>query len=295
MYTLIIPAHNEENSIQEVIKSAYDILEKSSEGQAFEIIVVNDGSSDATQSKVEELSFQNVYLINLAVRRGVGAARTLAVRKARGSKILFIDGDLTYDVHDIASIIKELKNYDMVIGARHKEKGSLPLLRSFTKNTFRVLASLLTKTKIKDLNSGLRGMDKEKTLEFLYLLPVGHSWVSTITLAFIANGYRVGYVDTIYKKREGKSKFNIIKDTSAFFVTILKTIVYFYPLRVILPVSFFFFMVGFVLFFFRDIPQKNIADTTILMWVVGFIMFIFALISEQLACLRREINQKITS
>lgn len=292
MISLIIPVYNEENSIREVVKNCYDVLQKKVGDGNFEILVVDDGSTDSSRQIIRECTNEAVFPLEHAVRRGVGSARLTGVRKARGEKILFIDADTTYETNDLGPIIDGLQTADMVIGARRQEEGTLPVLRFCVKLFFRKLAEWLTQSRIPDLNSGLRGMDREKTKQFLYLLPKGHSWVSTITLCFLAEGYTVAYVPTEYSKRRGSSKFNVLKDSYAMFMTIVKTVVYFYPLRVIMPFSFAFAGCG-MLFLLRDLVRRNIADTTILMVVMAVLMFVFALLSEQLACLRREINQRI--
>ncbi|MBU1862821.1 MAG: glycosyltransferase family 2 protein [Candidatus Omnitrophica bacterium] len=292
MYSLIIPVYNEEESISEIIDSSRKCMMDCLHGGPFEIIVVDDGSGDQSLTIARTKTYKELVVLQHSTRRGVGAARTTGVLHAKGKKILFIDADCTYNASDIPKVIEGLTHSDMVIGARKEEKGTFFILRASIKYLFRKLAGALTKTNIPDLNSGLRGMDCDKTRQFLYVLPTGHSWVSTITLCFLASGFSVSFIPITYNKRKGKSKFKIVRDTYSFFVTILKTVVYFYPLRVIMPVSIFFFMSGLV-FFTRDIIQRNMADTTILLFVVSVIMFIFALISEQLACLRREINQKI--
>ena len=292
MYSIIIPVYNEEKSIGAIIDSILKVMQESIGKKPFEIIVVDDGSTDNSVHIINEKKYKEVLLIKHKSRRGVGAARTTGVMNAKGSKILFIDADSTYEPEDIPAIINRLDSADMVIGARKEEKGTFRFIRSCMKLFFNKLASWLTHTNIPDLNSGLRGMDKEKTQQFLYLLPTGHSWVGTITLCFLASNLTVDFIPIRYNKRKGKSTFKIFRDTYAFFIMILKTIVYFYPLRVIMPVSFAFFIGG-IIFLIRDLMQKNIADTTILLWVVGIIIFIFALMSEQMACLRREINQKI--
>jgi glycosyltransferase involved in cell wall biosynthesis len=292
MNTLIIPAFNEEESIESVVLDASTVLNKKSL-IPFEIIVVDDGSTDKTPLILNSLKEKvpNLVVFTHPRQCGVGAARCTGVFNAKGEKIAFVDADTTYDVKDLEPIFLGLKEYDMVVGARRDEKGTLKPIRFFIKYVFKTLASLLTRSNIEDLNSGIRGMDKKKVFEFLHLLPSGHSWVSTITLCFLASGYTVSYIPTNYFKRTGHSTFKIFEDTHAMFMTIIKTIVYFYPMRVILPISYAFFVIG-TLFFIRDILQHDVADTTILFLVIGIILFIFSLMSEQLACLRREINRK---
>jgi glycosyltransferase involved in cell wall biosynthesis len=294
MNSIIIPAYNEEKSIVDVVTKVHSVMRRLSVATNFEVIVIDDGSTDQTMMLLTELqsSFPELRILQNNVQMGVGASRSRGVRHARGDKIAFIDADMTYSADDLPKIFEGLKTYDMVIGARKEEKGSLRYLRALIKNMFKGFASFLTHTKIPDLNSGIRGMDKAKVMEFLYLLPKGHSWVSTTTLCFLASGYSVSFIPAEYFVREGKSSFKIVRDSYAMFMTILKTIVYFYPLRIILPISY-ACILGSIVFLIRDIYQSDIADTTIVLLLTGIIIFVFALISEQMACLRREINQKI--
>jgi polyisoprenyl-phosphate glycosyltransferase len=296
MDTVIIPAFNEEKSILEVIRRVHVSMKQSQGQKPFEIIVVDDGSTDATPALLSEITatYKELVVVTHPMKKGVGCARTTAVLRARGERVAFIDADLTYEADDLPRLFDSLETYDMAVGAREEEKGSLRYLRATIKSIFKSLASLLTRSRIEDLNSGIRAMNKAKTIEFLPMLPSGHSWVSTITLCFLASGYSVGFIPTRYFVRTGKSSFKIFRDSYAMLLTIIKTVIYFYPLRVILPVSYLFFFGGFC-FLIRDIFQHNIADTTILFFVMGVITFVFALMSEQISCLRREINQKIDS
>lgn len=294
MDTVIIPAFNEEKSIAEVVTNVHDAMVARRARRDFEIIVVDDGSTDTTPQVLAELveTYTELIVLTHADRVGVGRARTNAVVHARGERIAFIDGDCTYDATDLPHLFEKLDEYDMVVGARHAEKGTLKYLRAPIKRLFKKLASILSRSPIADLNSGIRAMHRDKTIEFLPMLPHGHSWVSTITLCFLASGYSVGFIPTKYFQRTGRSSFKVVRDSYAMLLTIIKTIVYFYPLRVILPVSYLFFFWG-LIFLGRDMLQHDIADTTILMFVMGVITFVFALMSEQISCLRREINQKL--
>jgi len=291
MYSLIIPVYNEAQSINDVLTKTLTLFKEQVRHNAYEIIVVDDGSTDTSGEIITAINDKHIAYIRHPERRGVGAARSTGVIRARGERILFIDADMTYDPYDLLGIIEKLDAHDMVIGSRTKEKGTLPLLRASIKGLYCILASILTKKRIPDLNSGMRGMSRTKALEFLPLLPTGHSWVSTITLCFLASGYTVSFLPIPYQKRRGKSSFNILSDTYSLFLTILKTIVYFYPLRVIMPMSIAFFIGG-ISFLIRDFIQRDIADTTLVLIVVSILLFVFALISEQLACLRRELTQK---
>jgi hypothetical protein len=154
------------------------------------------------------------------------------------------DADGTYPNHDIPRLLEALEGYDLVIGARKKEAGSLKWLRSPAKGFIRLLASYLAGTRIPDLNSGFRAFRKEPAMRFLRILPNTHSWVSTLTLALLTNGYAVNYLPIDYYRRKGRSSFHPLRDTYNYLSLVVRTIVYFNPLKVFLPVSLLLLLVG---------------------------------------------------
>lgn len=253
--SIIVPAYNEQEAIggvlDEIIATMDPLL------MPYELIVVDDGSTDGTRAACE--ARPNVTVIRHPQNRGTGAARTTGVRKASGRYIVMIDGDGTYPVSAIPRLLEELVGYedpslpetpqtlgcDMVIGARDREMGTWKWLRSAAKNLIKALASYLTRTRIPDLNSGLRAMKRDLVLKFLPILPDGHSWVSTITMAFLSNGYLVKWVPISYHKRIGRSSFHPITDTYNYLALVVRAIMYFNPLRIFLPLSLTMLFIGF--------------------------------------------------
>src|SRR5437773_10866088 len=133
----------------------------------------------------------------------------------------------------------------MVIVARRVEKGTFFFIRKPAKFFIRKVASYLSGVSIPDLNSGLRVIKKTVALKYFYLLPNTHSWESTITLAFLCNHQKVKFVPIDYFKRSGGvSSFHPVKDTYNYISLMIRTIMYFNPLRMFLPLSFFIFIVG---------------------------------------------------
>ncbi len=240
MISVVIPAYNEELAIGDDLKAIRDALNGAN--LEHEIIVVDDGSTDRTAEIVR--GFPDVRLLSHPFNRGTGAARTTGLRAARGDVIVMTDADGTYPNHDIPRLVEALEGYDMVIGARRKEAGSLKWLRSPAKGFIRMLASYLAGTKIPDLNSGFRAFRREPAMRFLRILPNTHSWVSTITLAFLTNGYAVNYLPIDYYRRKGRSSFHPLRDTYNYLSLVVRTIVYFNPLKVFLPASLFLLVFG---------------------------------------------------
>jgi len=287
--SIIIPTYNEEATISNVIENIKSSMDKLA--CEYEIVVVDDGSKDRTASIVKQKDYAK--LIQHIVNRGVGAARKTGMNVARGKLIGMIDGDGTYPVDKLPKMIEMLKDFDMVIGARQIEKGSLRPLRSMAKYTIKKLASFLTKTNILDLNSGLRVFRKDIAVKYSYILPDGHSWVSTITLAFLTDNYRVGFMPIPYFDRKGISSFRPIKDTYNYIMAVITTVTYFNPLRIFMPLSAISFLV-FCVFFLHDVITFNIQGSTIIMLVVSLFTFFFGLIADQLSKIRKELNATVS-
>ena len=238
--SIVLPIYNEEAAIGDdldLIKQTMDAT-----GRPYEIIVVNDGSTDRTVEIVSSRS--GVRLIHHEQNRGTGAARTTGIKAAQGDIIIMTDGDGTYPNQDMPKLLQSMEQCDMVIGARTQEQGTLKWLRTPTKWFIRRLAAYLTETKIPDLNSGMRAFKKDIALKYLNILPNTHSWVSTITIAFLSDGYSVEYVPIDYHRRKGRSKFHPIKDTYNYITLVVRAVMYFNPLKVFLPLSLFLFAIG---------------------------------------------------
>lgn len=240
--TIIVPAFNEEQAIGGVLDDLVAVMDASK--ASYELIVVDDGCTDNTRSICE--ARPQVEVIAHAHNRGNGAARTTGVKAARGRYVVMIDADATYPTDVIPQMVRDLEHCDMVIGARKREMGTMKLLRSAAKEFIRWLASYMTQTHIPDLNSGLRAMKRDLVMQFLSILPTTHSWVSTITMAFLSSGYSVEWLPIEYYKRIGRSTFHPINDTYNYLSLVVRTIMYFNPLRIFLPVTLGLLAVGIV-------------------------------------------------
>jgi glycosyltransferase involved in cell wall biosynthesis len=240
LISVVIPAYNEEQAMPQVLDGIVRVMDGL--GAPYEVLVVDDGSTDGTCAICER--YEAVTVLRHDRNRGTGAARSTGVRRARASRIVMIDADGTYPVEAIPEMLRTLETCDMVIGARDREMGTMRLLRSAAKESIRALASYLTQTDIPDLNSGLRVFRRDVVLEFLPILPETHSWVSTITMALLSSGYSVRWTPITYHKRIGKSTFHPIRDTYNYISLVVRAIMYFNPLRVFLPVTLALGLVG---------------------------------------------------
>jgi glycosyltransferase involved in cell wall biosynthesis len=240
--SIVLAVYNEELSLKkelEIIKKTMD-----SSSYSYEVIVVDDASTDKTPEILSQYNW--VKSIRHPVNKGSGGARKTGTLASKGELVVWSDVDLTYPNHLIPKLVDELvhKGYDQVVGARRVEAGSMQFLRRPAKWLIRKLAIVLSGTNIPDLNSGLRVIKKGIALKYLHLLPMGFSCVSTITLAFLCNGYTVGYYPIDYKERVGRSKFHPVKDTYLYLIQVVRMVMFFNPLKIFLPLSIFFCLLG---------------------------------------------------
>jgi glycosyltransferase involved in cell wall biosynthesis len=272
----VIPAYDEEQAIAATIREVRAVMEAS--GRAYELIVVDDGSRDRTRERAEA---EGVTVIAQPENRGYGAALKAGIRRARFDTILITDADGTYPCEAIPRLLDEMGDYDMIVGARIGESVAIPLARRPAKWFLGVLASYLAGRKIPDLNSGLRAMRKELVLRFEHLLPAGFSFTTTITLASLCSGALVKYLPIDYHARIGESK---IRPGHAFdfLVLIVRTIVYFNPLKVFLPLGGVFFAGGLAKFVY-DLFLGNFSETALLGFVGAAILWAVGLLSDQIA------------
>lgn len=263
LISIIIPVYNEEKAIGLVIDEVKEVMNN---GQyKYEFIIVDDASIDRT---VEIALSKKVKIIKHFRRKGSGAARKTGMKEAKGNLIVMLDGDGTYTPEDIPRMLELFPQYDQIIGKRTSEKGSLVLFRKPIKWLIKKLASYLTGVKIPDLNSGLRAFKKNLMIKYLWAFPDGFSCVSTMTVAFLCNGYMVKWIPTEYRSRIGRSKFHPIKDTYNYFLTVIKIVMYFNPLKVFLPVSFFLMALGIIktLYdFFFVVGKMQMSDIVIIL------------------------------
>ncbi|MBI4489908.1 MAG: glycosyltransferase family 2 protein [Deltaproteobacteria bacterium] len=276
--SVVLPVYNEEASLGQELRLIQEAMEGSE--YTYEVIVVDDGSEDRTALTLQEYPW--VRLIRHRYNKGSGAARKAGTLAARGEIVVWSDADLTYPNHLIPDLVRfmEEQGYDQVVGARQAEKGRWPVLRVPAKYLIRRLACFLADTEIPDLNSGLRAFRRDVALRYIDLLPRGFSCVTTITLAFLCNGYRVGYWPIQYKSRVGQSKFHPIKDTYRYAMQVTRMVMCFDPLRVFLPLSLLFVLGGILLSLAHYAQKGTIQEMDVIVVVVGVLIGVVGLLAD---------------
>ncbi len=276
--SIVVPVYNEEESILEFLQGLSQFLEKNE--IPHEVIVVNDGSKDRT-TEIIRGSELRVRLIEHSRNRGYGAALKTGIKNAKYDYVVTIDADGTYHYQDIKMLLEEAAENDMVVAARTGHHVSIPFIRRPAKWAITKLANYLTGEHIPDLNSGFRLLKKSIVNRFVKIIPNGFSFTATITLALLTNNYKIKYITTNYYKRKGKSKIRPIRDTLNFAQLITRTVLYFDPLKVFLPVSVIMFLASAVVFFYSLLFMDKIRDTTVLLlFLTGIILLAIGMLSD---------------
>jgi glycosyltransferase involved in cell wall biosynthesis len=276
--SVVVPAFNEAGGIGEVVSDL------AAAGPWHEIIVVDDGSSDAT---AERAASAGAAVVRHPYNKGNGAAVKSGIRRATGRYVLIIDGDGQHHPDDARRIVSRLGEYDLVIGARAAATQATTL-RKLGNAMLNGLAGYLTGRHIPDLTSGFRGARRECLREFLHLLPNGFSTPTTTTLAFIKAGYNVAFESIEARQRVGTSKIRLARDGVKFLMIILKIVTIFSPLRVFLPVSLAALAVGAAYAGWTIATQHHITNSSVLLIMLAVIVFLVGLVSEQISALRFE-------
>lgn len=277
--SVVIPAFNERGAIEATIADVRSALAKAKASfPQSEILVVDDGSSDDTAELAEAAGAR---VIRQPQNRGYGAALKAGFAAARHDTVVITDADGTYPASAIPEMLEYADDYEMVIGARVGENVAIPLVRRPAKWLLGRLASYLAGQRIPDLNSGLRVIDRGLEKRFEHLLPSGFSFTTTITLAALCNDRLVHYHPIEYFPRIGESK---IRATHAFdfLLLVLRTVVYFNPLKVFLPLGGIFFAMGGIKFVY-DLFIGNLSETAVLGFLGGALLWSLGLLSDQIA------------
>lgn len=231
--SVVLPVYNEKGHLRAEIDRIRAALEASK--YTFELIVVDDGSSDGSEKELPGIP--GITLITHGKNQGSGAARRTGTTAARGRVVVWTDVDMTYPNNLIPELVDAMEGFDHIVGWRQTEEGTLKWLRTPAKWVIRKLASFLSETDIKDLNSGLRAFRRDVAMQYVHELPKGFSCVTTLTMSFLGNGYSIGFFPIEYFPRAGRSKFHWLKDTRRYILQVIRMTLSYNPLKVFLPIG----------------------------------------------------------
>jgi glycosyltransferase involved in cell wall biosynthesis len=277
--TVVIPAYNEQHGVAGVVQQVSTELTKS--GVDFEIIIVDDGSTDNTAQAVEDT---DAVVVRHLRNRGYGASLKTGIQVAKYDIICITDADGTYPADRIVDLLAELKTADMVVGARTGSSVAIPLIRRPPKWVLNRLANFVTQGKIPDLNSGMRVFHREAALQYFHILPDQFSFTTTITMSMLCDKYAVTYVPIDYKRRTGKSKI-VPWDAATFTILIMRMAMLFRPLRVFLPCAFVCMCYAFlkVCYDFGIAHDRSISTTAAVAMISGLQLVLIGMLGEAIA------------
>lgn len=275
--SVVVPAKNEQKTIAALVKGVLEV------SRVFEVVVVDDGSTDETGRLAAEAGAR---VVRHPFSLGNGAAIKRGAREAQGDWVLFMDADGQHQASDIALLLDAAasSDADMVVGARDA-KGQASIWRRFANGFYNWFASKVTEYPIDDLTSGFRLAKRARFLEFLHLLPNGFSYPTTSTMAFLRSGYVVRFVPITVLKRKGKSHISPLKDGFRFVVIIFKIATLFAPLKVFIPIAAFHFLLGLGRYAYTYLTDGTFTNMSALLMVTAVQIFLIGLVSEQITSL----------
>lgn len=282
-YSIIIPARNESLTIGALVTALARLHADA------EILVVNDGSEDDTAAIA---AAAGARVISSPYPMGNGAAVKTGVREARGEILILMDGDGQHAAEEVGKLLQVLdQGYDMVVGAR--ASGSHASRARYLANRFyNWFASWMTGQRVLDLTSGMRAVRAERFREFLYLLPNGFSYPTTITMAMFRAGYRVTYVPVQVGTREGHSHIRPVYDGIRFLLIIFRVGMLYTPLKIFFPISVLFFGSALSYYMYTYFAFGRFTNMSMLMFIAAIVIFLIGLVSEQLTVLLYSASQQ---
>ncbi|HEX6549502.1 MAG TPA: glycosyltransferase family 2 protein [Gammaproteobacteria bacterium] len=271
--SIVLPANNEAVSLPRLLTELKTLFTDA------EIIVVDDGSTDSTTQIAEQAG---AHVLRHPYPTGNGAAIKSGARAARGETLIFMDADGQHSAEDAQRLLAKLEQgYDMVVGARDRASQA-SFGRNLANGFYNRLASWIVGHPIADLTSGFRAVKAAKFREFLYMLPNGFSYPTTITMAFFRAGYHLAYVPIVAHKRTGKSHIQPFQDGVRFLLIIFRIGTLYSPLKVFLPFSLAFFVTGLGHYLFTLYTTHRFTNMSALLFIASILVFLIGLVSEQI-------------
>lgn len=274
--SLIMPTRNEAAALGPLLAEIRHLLPEA------EVIVVDDGSTDATAAIAAE---HGAHVINHPYPKGNGAAIKTGARAAKGDILVFMDADGQHQPQDIPRLLAKLEEgYDMVVGARGM-KDHAGAHRGLANALFNRFASWMVNHRVEDLTSGFRAVRAGHFRRYLYLLPNSFSYPTTCTMSFFRAGLGMAYVPVDMPPRIGKSHIRPFRDGIRFLLIILKIGTLYSPMKLFLPVSGAFFATALGYYTYTYLMYHRFTNMSALLFITSVLVFLIGIVSEQITML----------
>lgn len=236
MISVVIPALNEQDSIAATVTSVRKVLDAA--GLApYEVIVVDDGSTDATARLASEAGAR---IVSHPHNVGYGKSLKDGIAAAEHDTIVITDADGTYPIARIPDLVREYqRGYDMVVGARQGEHYRESIVKAPLRRMLRGVVEFTANRHIPDINSGLRVFSRATVSRYLSHLCDTFSFTTSMTLAYMMNSRFVHYVAIDYHERAGQTKVRLVRDSMRTLQYIIEAATYFNPLKIFALFAFF--------------------------------------------------------
>lgn len=274
--SIVLPAKNETGGLLRVIPA----LRKHCPGA--EIIVVDDGSTDDTAKVSRDLGAK---VVSHAYSKGNGAAIKTGARAAKREILVFMDADGQHKPEDVPRLLQRMtEGFDMVVGARSRASQA-GAHRAIANTFYNKIASAMVEQKVEDLTSGFRAVKSSLFRKFLYMLPNGFSYPTTITMAFFRAGYSIAYEPIVAPERVGKSHIRLGRDGLRFLLIIFKIGTLYSPLKLFVPFSVTFFVTALSYYVYTLVNYHRFTNMSALLFITSILIFLIGLVSEQISTL----------
>lgn len=284
---VIVPVYNEKEALAGVL----DRLLETSKSLGFEIVAVNDGSTDGS-AEILDAYADRIRVIHHPSNHGYGASLKTGILATWAKNVVFFDSDGQHDTADLAAVIQALGKYECAFGARIRGAG-VPRIRKPGKWILHKVCNFLALQQIPDINCGLRGGRRRIYMRMLDLLPDGFSFSTTSLLFALRSRFLVTFIPIRAHSRQGKSTVRIFYDGFKTLLLALRLMMLFDPMR-----AFGYPAVGLIglgviyqLFIFWQ-TGLHIEGGAILSLLAGIILFHFGLLGDQIASLRKEMSSQ---
>ena len=274
--SIILPAKNESAGLAKTLPMLRALYPEA------QILVIDDGSSDDTVAVCKR---EGAEVLSHRYSMGNGAAIKTGARVATGKTLVFMDADGQHRPEQIEHLLQAVQQgYDMAVGARDRD-GQASAARRIANGLYNRFGSWMVDHDIDDLTSGFRAVNAERFREFLYLLPNGFSYPTTISMAFFRSGYPIKYVPVTVDRRIGKSHIRLGRDGVRFLLIIFRVATLYSPLKLFFPISFAFFSTGLAYYLYTFLSAGRFTNMSALLFINAVVIFLIGLVSEQITML----------